>query len=383
VSVNEVDRRLELLEAPARLGISITEACRLAETSRTSFYEWEDRREVGGVDALAPRSRRPWTSPSRTDPLVEERVCALRDEHPKWGPVRIHGEMVLAGETPPAVITIKRILKRNGLIATYVPAAKPVVVRFERGSPNELWQTDATSVVLADGSVGWILNVLDDCARMLLACRAVATVDTNTAWTAMNAAIGRHGLPREVLSDNGSYFTGRLHDSVAVFERRLWARGIATTHSRPRHPQTCGKQERMHRTQKDWLDEHGPIDNIAELQAALDAFAEDYNQQRPHQAIGNIPPATRTAALEPAGPQAGLVQQREAQRRVDRVGKLSYSGWQIHIGSRHAGTTVDIIDDGAKIRVLANDAQLHAFSADEPKGYISTGQPRGHPRKLA
>ena len=245
------------------------------------------------MQGLEPRSRRPWRSPNALDALIEEEICGLRSDHDKWGPVRIHGELVRAGRPTPSVTTIKRVLDRNGFFDT-VPAVKaPLPVRFQRPSPNELWQTDATDIALADGTRASLLNVLDDCARMLLASVAFRTVDTNAAWAAMNAAITAHGVPREVLSDNGVYFTGRLRGAVSVFERRLWNLGVATTHSRPNHPQTCGKQERLHGTQKPWIQEQGPLHNVAELQAAADAFAHHYNHERPHQAIDNEVPAER------------------------------------------------------------------------------------------
>jgi transposase InsO family protein len=130
--------------------------------------------------------------------------------------------------------------------------------RFEREVPNDLWQIDATKVPLADGSQVWVLDALDDHARYFLAARAVLSPTTEAAWACFEEAATRHWMPRELLSDNGLCFTGRLHGRVVDFERRIRSLGIVLINSGPYHPETLGKLERFHKTLKEWLADEGP-----------------------------------------------------------------------------------------------------------------------------
>jgi transposase InsO family protein len=105
-----------------------------------------------------------------------------------------------------------------------------------------------------------------------------------------------HGFPAAVLTDNGAVFTAAARHGRCAFELELARLGVATRHSRPSHPQTCGKVERFHQTLKRWLAKQPMAASAAELQAQLDAFAGDYNHHRPHRALGRRTPASAYAA---------------------------------------------------------------------------------------
>ena len=105
---------------------------------------------------------------------------------------------------------------------------------------------DATQVLLADGTKVWVIDILDDHARFAIAARACHPATTTEAWACMDEAIRTHGAPRQVISDNGLSFTGRRHRREVLFERNLRALGTQPLTSKPRHPQTCGKLERVH-----------------------------------------------------------------------------------------------------------------------------------------
>src|SRR5919106_293891 len=191
--------RLELILAPQQLGLSVAEVCQRFGMSRTQFYVWRRRYHSEGVDGLSDLSSRPKSSPHKTPPAMELSICRMRVAHPKWGARRIRAEIIRAGGDPPAKSTIGRILVRNGLI-TPTPRKRIQWVRFERPRPNDLWQIDGRQVTLADGSVVWVVNVLDDHARYLLASRAAIHLDGALAWEAFVAASEGYGLPRELLS---------------------------------------------------------------------------------------------------------------------------------------------------------------------------------------
>jgi transposase InsO family protein len=291
VSMNEL--KLELLREPERTGESVAEVCRRRGISRASFYRYRRRYLQEGVPGLEPRSKRPRVSPGRIDPLLEAEICELRRRHPRWGARRIHAELARARITPPGVATIHRALRRNYLVAPQPPRRRKARKRFERESPNDLWQIDATQLALRGGEQAWVVDCLDDHARFLLAALACEGPTGEAAWACFAAAAADHGLPRQLLSDNHLSFTGRLFGHEVAFERKLREVGVQMLNAAPAHPQTLGKLERLHRTLKEWLEDEGPASDLGELQALLDRFRAHYNEERPHQGIQDLTPGER------------------------------------------------------------------------------------------
>ncbi|MGH2720426.1 MAG: DDE-type integrase/transposase/recombinase, partial [Actinomycetota bacterium] len=148
---------------------------------------------------------------------------------------------------------------------------------------NDLWQIDATQVRLVSQKRVWVLDTIDDHSRYLLAAHAAQAPTTDAAWDCFELAASRYGLPRQVLSDNGLCFTGKLHGVQVQFERSLAELGVELINAGPYHPQTLGKLERFHRTLKLWLADEGPASDLGQLQELLDGFRHHYNRDRPHQ----------------------------------------------------------------------------------------------------
>ncbi len=351
--------------------------------SRTTFYEWRRRYELEGVEGLYDRSRQPRLSPGQIPERLERRITSMREDHPRWGARRIHGQLVLAGLTPPAVSTIHAVLVRNGkVIPKTARQRKPPPQRFERPQPNDLWQIDGMEVDLPDGGVATVIDIIDDHSRYLIGATAVAQFTSEAAWCCVEVAIAEHGPPRQLLSDNARTFSGRLYQMVMEFERRLWSLGIQTINCRPRHPQTVGKLERWHRTSREYLEDDGPPRDIDHLQLILDTARAEYNEGRPHQGIDNGVPGQRYRATPKAGPVAGATFSRKVVRIV-RGGKFTYSGWSIQVGAQYGGMGVEVIEEHDKVRVLFDGELLLSFSTDHPKGYMASGKPRGGPRRRA
>jgi transposase InsO family protein len=196
------------------------------------------------------------------------------------------------------VSTIWRILTARGFV-TPQPHKRPKssYVRFQAAQPNERWQTDITHWPLADGTDAEILNWLDDHSRYCLASTTAAVFTALAVDRAYRAIADRQGDPAGVLTDNGPVFTGRYrgHGRVAL-EVTLHDRGVAFSHSRPYHPQTCGKVERFHQTLKKWLATQASAASEDQLQGQLDPFRDYYNAVRPHRALGRNTPAEAYAA---------------------------------------------------------------------------------------
>jgi transposase InsO family protein len=375
--------RMEVVLEPERTGDSVAEVCRRRGISRETFYVYRRRYLSEGVDGLVSRSRRPCGSPARIDPRLEATICRLRREHPRWGARRIRTELARAGVDPPAKSTIHRALQRNGLIAPQPPRRPKPTLRFERAVPNDLWQIDATQVKLGGGERAWIIDVLDDHARYLLAALASLRLTGAPAWACFVAAAAQHGLPRQLLSDNGTYFTGRLQGFEADFERRLAEVGVELICAAPAHPETLGKLERFHRTLKEWLHDEGPASDLEQLQVLLDRFRRHYNEERPHQGIGDLTPAERywpTPAPERKLGELTLADQgqptypaRAILRNVSSNGMIAFQNMRIGVGRRFAGANLRLVPLGELVHIYYGSELVRVAALDRRRNY----QPQG------
>src|SRR5688572_550789 len=213
--------RLEVLQEPERTGAMVAEVCRRHGISRETFYQYRRRFLQDGLAGLEDQSRRPRTSPARMAVELEEQICRMRKDHPRWGARRIQAELSRRGVGPPAISSIHQALRRNHLVAPQPPRRPTALKRFEREISNDLWQIDATQVRLATKKRAWVLDTIDDHSRYLLAAEAAEAPTGEAAWDCFEEAASRYGLPRQVLSDNGMCFTGRLQGVEVVFERSL------------------------------------------------------------------------------------------------------------------------------------------------------------------
>jgi len=153
VSMEEL--RLQVLLEPERTGESVSEVCARRGISRASFYRYRRRFLTEGAEGLEPRTRRPRSSPARITASLEVEICTLRCRHPRWGARRIRAELRRAGLDAPAISTVHQTLRRNNLVAPQPRRRQRADKRFERETSNDLWQIDATQVVLRGGEEAW------------------------------------------------------------------------------------------------------------------------------------------------------------------------------------------------------------------------------------
>ena len=337
--------------------LNVAEFCARRGISRQTFYKYRARFQLEGLEGLEPRSRAPLTSPRRTAIEVEELIVALRKELDELGTE--HGPATILfhlgrrhrGEFKmPSEATIWRILDRRGFVVK-TPQKRPKSSwrRFEASAPNELWQADCTKWTIAGGQVE-ILSFEDDHSRVALRCRVWVTVTTEATWETFSEATARWGVPSGQLSDNGLNFSGKLRGIEVGFEINLRAAGVKAITSRPFHPQTCGKVERFQQTMKNWLHSKqrrvGRLAaDIAELQSWVDEFVDYYNNERPHRAIGRIPPIERWTAM-PAATSHGALPAAPVTLKIDDRGVIRYRSWRIMLGvTHHHRQAVLLIDD--------------------------------------
>ena len=169
---------------------------------------------------------------------------------------------------------------------------KPVKVRnFERARPNELWQTDIMTFMLKGQYRVYLIGFMDDNSRFLVGWDLFRSQTTKNVQEVFRAAIEKHGLPKEVLSDNGrQYYTWRGKSQFTIMLTKL---GIAHIRSRPYHPQTCGKIESFWRNMWQECLSSVPLSSFEEAEQKIGEYVAHYNFKRPHQGIGNLVPADR------------------------------------------------------------------------------------------
>jgi transposase InsO family protein len=375
-----METRLAMVLAGGCDAVSVTALCAELEISRQTYYRLRRRYLAEGPAGLAPRSRRPHSCPGAVDPALELEIIRLRTDEgwpdPPRGAASIADELRRSGVECPAVSTIHRVLVRNGLV-TQQPQKRPRAsyTRFAYPDPNGCWQIDATRWVLADGSPdgaeAWVMDVLDDHSRVVVAAHACPAPTTAAAQGAVHAGGQRWGLPARILSDNGACFGGvsRCGD----FVDGLAGLGIQAVHARPFHPQTCGKIERWHQTLKRWLRTQPRAGCVGELQAQLDWFVEFYNQRRPHRALRGATPAEAWAARSPAGPaeepitlpaRVVISRHRVTGRGVIYLGRIT-----IRLGARLAGTEITAVRYGRRLLLLDGGHPVRALTLTEGQRY--------------
>jgi transposase InsO family protein len=343
------------------------------------------RYRAEGEPAFESRSRRPHASPQRTSQAVEDAIVALRKDLAgaglDAGAETIAWHLRQQCGSSPSVATIWRILSRRGFV-TAQPHKRPRSSwrRFQAELPNECWQADITHWPLADGSDTEILNIVDDHSRLLAGSTARAVFKASDIVADLHLAMARHGRPEKMLTDNAAVFTGSYRGRGWVaLERELTALGTAHSHSRPYHPQTCGKVERFHQTLKKWLARHDPAATISGLQAQLNEFTAYYNTARPHRAIGRRTPLAAWNARPRAIPARQGIRISEHFRvrrdRVDADGKLTLRhNSRLHhlgIGRRWSGTKVLILARDLELRIITqHDGQLiRELTLDPARNY--------------
>lgn len=230
-------------------------------------------------------------------------------------------------------------------------------MRFEAAQPNETWQSDFTHWRLADGTDVEILNWLDDHSRFLLSCTSHAPVTGDDVVATFLAAIEEHGTPASTLTDNGRVYTARHGGGRNAFEYLLPLLGVKQKNGAPGHPQTQGKIERFHQTQKRWLAARPRPTTIDALQHLLDDFREHYNEHRPHRANDRRTPGETYRATLKALPNGGRDgHYRLRYDRVDKDGKISLrrAGRMHHVGvgRDHTGKRVLALIDETTVTIL-------------------------------
>jgi transposase InsO family protein len=375
VELSVVEQRYRAVMEVLEEGAAVVEVARRYGVARQTVHEWLARyASEGGLAGLADRSSRPGSCPHQMSAGVEARVVGLRRAHPGWGPSRILWQLEREGTDPlPGRSGVYRALVRHGLVeARKRRRRREDYRRWERGRSMELWQMDVMGRVhLAGGQEVKVVTGIDDHSRFIVCAKVVAAATARPVCRALAEALARHGIPEQILTDNGKVFTARFGrgPGPVMFDRICTDNGIRHILTAPYSPTTTGKVERLHKTMRAEFFHRvdGLFAAIEELQEALDKWVLEYNTARPHQSCGGRPPAERFAladrsvtadvsAAEPAAAAtpvpAGAARPAGVSRWVNAHGKISLAGFSYAVGATYAGEPVEVVASKGLVEIL-------------------------------
>jgi transposase InsO family protein len=364
--------------------LRVTALCRELEISRQTLYKYRRRFEAEGPAGLVERSRRPLSSPRQVSVETEDAIVRLRKElRPECGAQTIAYQLERGGHVVPSVATIHRVLVRRGMV-TPQPQRRPKVAwrRFEWPRPNEAWQIDATCWALADGQTVWIMDVLDDHSRALVAARVDTGPTARAAWNAFTTAVLEWGLPAHVMNDNGSCFTGRLASTTPPTSSGCcgpWASNRSARGPGTRRP-AASWNARTRRRRRGY-GSSPQARTIDELQDQLDRWRAHYNRARPHRALAGQTPYQRWAATSPATPGPAIPGPvRASVHSVHKAGHIGWSDYVVGIDSRLAGQKVLVVARDFDLAIYGQTGLLRRLTIDTTRRYQPTGIPPGRRR---
>lgn len=339
--------REEFVAKALIVGCNFSQLCREYGISRQTGYKWCERYKQGYE--LSDRSHAPVKRPHKTPPEMEELVLNLRDEHPTWGPRKLH--RVLNNrevEGVPVPSTIAAILKRNNLISQEESEKHTPWKRFVREYPNDLWQMDHKGhFEMLNSQRCHPLTIIDDNTRYLLCLNAKDNERYEPTRAVLEQVFQEYGTPNSILCDNGPPW-GDAHGGYTTFEVWLMQLGILPIHGRIMHPQTQGKDERFHRTLKEDLLLRKPMHDLEHAQREFDKFRYCYNYERPHEALDLEVPAKiyrkskREYTANPCEPE---YKQNANLRKVNAKGYISIERNRYYIGECFIGKYLEICPD--------------------------------------
>jgi transposase InsO family protein len=346
-----VEERIALFGEYATGVFTVGELCRRHGISRETFYVWKRRRENGEPRWFEDRSHAVARCPHATPGRLADRIVAARRRYPHFGPKKI--KAWLEREQPeiawPAASTIGDILERAGLVEARKRRRRPIAqgeVVSPAEAPNEEWSIDFKGWFRTrDGERCDPLTITDAASRYLIEVRIV-----EPTWAGVRGAMERVfeeiGLPGAMRSDNGSPFGSTGAGGLSALSVWWLKLGIEPRYIPPSSPQDNGRHERMHRTLKAQTSRPAAA-TAAEQQQRFDAFRAHYNEERPHEALGQAPPATRwqpSARTLPARLENPWYDADHEVRRVRPSGAIKWQGEDVFVGEALAGELIGLAE---------------------------------------
>jgi transposase InsO family protein len=384
-----IDARISFALACERDVWSVEQLSTAFGISRKTGYKWRERYRRYGKAGLADRSRAPHRHPNAVSEGVVKLILDLRRRHPRWGPkkLRVLLARVHPGVAIPAQSTIGEVLRRAGasrprrrlraIRDTEAPAGRAAE------EANDVWTADYKGWIRnGDGTRCEPLTIADAYSRYLLACRGLGGVGYAGTRRTFELVFRKYGLPRTIRTDNGAPFSAS-HAIAGLSTLSVWwiRLGIELERTRPGKPQDNGAHERMHRTLKAETMRR-PRPNMTAQQRAFDRFRKEYNEVRPHEALGQEPPGgfySTSPRPYPSTLEEPTYPSHLEIRRVKRTGLIKWRGetyfislllhklpvgleridedcWRIYFGPLAIGELNDRFGEVLKYRILRTRA---------------------------
>jgi len=349
---SKVELRKDFAEAVLVDGVPMADACRLHGISRPTGYKWLRRYEAQGMHGLHDRSRAPKNIANRTPENVEAAVVQLRQRYPSFGPKKLRALLVKRspGQEWPATSTIGEILDRRGLIEAREgrrrtpPSSAPLSHAVQ---PNDVWSVDFKGqFLLGSGVLCYPFTVTDNASRMLLAVDAYPSTKGGPARQTMERIFQKYGLPAAIRSDNGAPFASA--GVLGLSTLSAWWLSLGVTHERIEagHPEQNGRHERMHLTLKQETTRPAAADMMGQ-QGRFDTFLAYYNQERPHEALGQQPPASAwqcSVRRYPEDVKPLNYSRCDLVKTITRTGALKFRKNELFLGTALAGHRVGLTE---------------------------------------
>ena len=336
--------RFSFVQLALEPGANIRALCRQFAISPRTGYKWLQRFDQGGLDALQDLPRRPRVSPRRVSNEVELAILSVRDAHPAWGARKIQRRLPEAlGDVVPCPSTITEVLRRNGRLSAEESAKHKPFRRFEKAAPNELWQMDFKGHFSVGRGRCHPLTVLDDHSRFLVGLRACKNERQGTVQASLVDMFREYGLPQRMLTDNGAPWGVDEQHRYTALSAWLIQHGVSISHTGSRHPQTIGKDERLHRTLKAEVIQGHVFLDLEDCQREFDAWRNVYNQERPHEAIDMEVPQSRYCPSPrsfPETPPKVEYESNDSVRKVQSRGEISFRNHLYPVGQAFVGFSV-------------------------------------------
>lgn len=347
-----MDERMRFVLTVEDAQESFAAICRSFEVSRRIGYKWLERYRDEGVEGLKDRSRSALHHPQALTDEIAQACIGVRRAHPTWGPVKVRAwlEQHRPQTRWPAASTIGELFDREGLTVKRrlrrrgPPSSAPFA---PCAAANDTWCIDFKGwFVTGDGARCEPLTLSDAHSRYLLRCQAMARTDTQHVWPVLDAAFREFGLPLRLRSDNGPPFASSGAGGLSQLAVKVIKAGVVPERITPGKPQQNGRLERLHLT---LLQDTAkpPAQTLREQLKRLRSFQRLYNEERPHQALGNAVPANHYAA----SPRRfdGILREPDysadhAVRRVRHNGEIRWQGRTVYINAALTGEPVGLVE---------------------------------------